>query len=699
MKKAILRAGCSALLFFVVTVPFRHFFSVMQVTEVRPASALPPVLGLLLGVPGILGCAAGNLAADIFSGYSPLLCGLGFGAQFLYGYVPYKLWYFREDKASPPRLYHSGRVMKYIAVTLADCVMMAGLLGGIMQLLGISDFFSMATLMLLLNNLVFCMVLGIPLLIWATVLKEKKSRRVITLNERFVLIFLMLSVVSAALIGGITYFELSRYQVPPLEMWNRVYGYVAMDLMVFYAITAAFLWYAQKTITVPVQGLSRIAEGYAADGQLDSASIAKQCESYIQNRSETGVLAAAFRNMALDIERYIKNLTAVTAEKERIGAELDVARHIQGSMLPCVFPAFPDREEFDIYASMTPAREVGGDFYDFFLIDGDHLALVMADVSGKGVPAALFMMITKTLIKNSALTGLSPKETLEQVNAQLCENNKAEMFVTVWLGILTISTGEIRCANAGHEYPVIKRAGGDYALLKDKHGFVLAGMENARYQEYALALEPGDKLVLYTDGVAEAANAGFTLFGTERMLASLNRHKEASCQAALQALKQDVDAFVGEAPQFDDITVLALEMRQPAPPDLPEIILAPSLEAMEEALAFARQIMEKANVPAKTATQINIVIDELFSNIIRYSGADTARFGCFADGQKVILRFCDGGVPYNPLERPDPDIALPAEERAVGGLGIYMVKKTMDSIAYDYRGAENRLTAVKKIRA
>lgn len=146
-------------------------------------------------------------------------------------------------------------------------------------------------------------------------------------------------------------------------------------------------------------------------------------------------------------------------------------------MLPCIFPAFPERHEFDIYASMTPAKEVGGDFYDFFLVDDDHLALVMADVSGKGVPAALFMMISKTLLKSAAQSGLSPKAVLEKVNDQLCENNEAEMFVTVWLGILEISTGKMKCANAGHEYPAIMRKGGSFELFKDKHGFVLAGME------------------------------------------------------------------------------------------------------------------------------------------------------------------------------------------------------------------------------
>ena len=248
-------------------------------------------------------------------------------------------------------------------------------------------------------------------------------------------------------------------------------------------------------------------------------------------------------------------------EKERIGAELNVATQIQASMLPCVFPAFPEYKEFDIYASMDPAKEVGGDFYDFFLVDEDHLAIVMADVSGKGVPAALFMMITKTLIKNEAQSGLSAGATLETVNNQLLENNEAGMFVTVWLGIYEISTCRLTAANAGHEYPVIRRAGGVFELLKDKHGFVMAGMEGAKYREYELELQAGDILFLYTDGVAEATNTEEQLYGTERMVDALNSVENAAPRELLLAVRADIDRFVGDAEQFDDITMLALQIR------------------------------------------------------------------------------------------------------------------------------------------
>ena len=224
------------------------------------------------------------------------------------------------------------------------------------------------------------------------------------------------------------------------------------------------------------------------------------------------------------------------------------------------FPAFPDRHEFDIYASMTPAKEVGGDFYDFFLLDKDHIALVMADVSGKGVPAALFMVISKTLIKDQAQMCRSPKTILEDVNNKLIESNAEGMFVTVWLGILEISTGRICAANAGHEYPAIRNSEGKFELLKDKHGMMVGAMQGINYKEYELTLGKGECLFLYTDGVPEATNADNELFGTDRMIDALNKEPMADPDKLLENVKKSVDEFVGEAPQFDDLTMLAIRL-------------------------------------------------------------------------------------------------------------------------------------------
>lgn len=328
-------------------------------------------------------------------------------------------------------------------------------------------------------------------------------------------------------------------------------------------ILLLILFAINKVLLVPINSLARAAASFVSDKEKGGTDKLQSAISRlaIHTGDEIENLSESVKKMEIEINEYIDNLTAVTAEKERMGAELNVATQIQASMLPCIFPAFPDRKEFDIYATMEPAKEVGGDFYDFFLVDNDHIAMVMADVSGKGVPAALFMVIAKTLLKNSAQGGMPPEKVLEKVNNQLCENNDAEMFVTVWLGIMEISTGKMVCANAGHEYPAVRRADGAYELFRDKHGFVLAGMEGARYRGYELTLNPGDCIFVYTDGVPEATNASNELFGTDRMLAALNRGRGKGCQELLGTVRREIQDFVGDAPQFDDITMLSLEYR------------------------------------------------------------------------------------------------------------------------------------------
>ncbi|WP_167511402.1 SpoIIE family protein phosphatase [Pseudobutyrivibrio xylanivorans] len=274
---------------------------------------------------------------------------------------------------------------------------------------------------------------------------------------------------------------------------------------------------------------------------------------------EVQKLANSFGLMTERMKEYIVDIKNATAEKERIGTELTLATKIQLGMLPHDFPPFPDRDEFDIFATMTPARKVGGDFYDYFLIDEDHLGLVMADVSGKGIPAALFMMISKTILQSCAMLGKSAGETLTKANEALSANNQTDMFVTVWFGILEISSGKLTCANAGHEYPALKRADGAFELFKDKHGLVIGGMEGIRYKEYEILLNHGDKIFLYTDGVPEATDADVKMYGTSRMIEALNQNPDASPQDIVTIVHNDVNAFVKEAEQFDDLTMMCVE--------------------------------------------------------------------------------------------------------------------------------------------
>ena len=281
----------------------------------------------------------------------------------------------------------------------------------------------------------------------------------------------------------------------------------------------------------------------------------------IHTGDEVEILSHSIKQMETDINNYIDNLTTITAEKERIGAELDVATHIQSSMLPNIFPAFSDKNEFDIHATMDPAKEVGGDFYDFFMVDDRHLAVVMADVSGKGIPAALFMVIGKTLIKDHTSPDTDLGTVFSEVNNILCESNSEGLFITAFEGVLDLVTGEFNYVNAGHEAPFIARAGEGFEAHKIRHGFVLAGMEDMMYKSGSTTINPGDKLFLYTDGVPEATDANNQLYGMERLEIALNRVRDEEPAVILQAIKEDIDAFVGEAPQFDDITMLCLDFK------------------------------------------------------------------------------------------------------------------------------------------
>ena len=344
----------------------------------------------------------------------------------------------------------------------------------------------------------------------------------------------------------------------PVRFMNRNIAITILLFMVAFAVVIALVALGTREfsdrLTGPIIALERDVERIS-DGDLEY-------RAKIHNNDEVGDLARAFNNMAVSMKEYIEDFAEVTAERERIGAELNIATRIQADLLPCVFPPFPDRAEFDIYATMTPAKEVGGDFYDFFFIDGDHLALVMADVSGKGVPAALFMAIAKTLIKTRAQMGGTPSEILGDVNDQLCDESNAELFVTVWLGILEISTGKMAAANAGHEYPVLKRGEGAFRLMKLPNSPAVATLEGLRFREDKFVLHPGDCLFLYTDGVAEATRVdgdGEELYGTERMVGALNRHSTETVEELLLSMKREVDAFVGDSPQFDDLTMLALK--------------------------------------------------------------------------------------------------------------------------------------------
>ena len=408
-----------------------------------------------------------------------------------------------------------------------------------------------------------------------------------------------------------------------------------------------------------------------------------------------------FASLSDDINSTVATLKRYIAEAAaRIDKELEYAKQIQLSALPA---NFPENEEYGIYAEMIAAKEVGGDFYDFYKLNDTTVAFLAADVSGKGIPAAMFMMTAKTIIKDLAESGMAVNDIFTKANEKLCENNESGMFVTAWMGILDLTTGKVQFANAGHNPPLLKHADGSFEYLKTRAGFVLAGMEGIRYRVSEITLNEGDRLFLYTDGVPEATNADNTLYGEDRLLSFMNQNVSMDATKLLPALKANIDEFVGEAPQFDDITMLMLDYKlQKGGERMTNKTFPAQTEGLPDVLSFVEETLEGFECPMKIQTAICVAIEEVFVNVARYAypesvGDMTLHIGFDDQSRAITFRMTDKGVPFDPLKKPDPDITLSAEEREIGGLGIFIAKKTMDSLSYSYENGENILTMTKKI--
>ena len=408
-----------------------------------------------------------------------------------------------------------------------------------------------------------------------------------------------------------------------------------------------------------------------------------------------------FSSLSDDINSTVSTLKRYIAEAAaRIDKELEYAKQIQLSALPT---NFPNGDDYSIYAQMIAAKEVGGDFYDFYKLSDTTVAFLAADVSGKGIPAAMFMMTAKTIIKDLAEGGMAVNDIFTKANEKLCENNEADMFVTAWMGILDIETGKMQYANAGHNPPLLKRADGSFEYLRSRAGFVLAGIEGFRYRVNELELKAGDRLFLYTDGVPEATNAHSELYGEDRLLAFMNQNAAVQATELLPALKADIDEFVGEAPQFDDITMLMFDYKpQKEGAHMTSKTFPAKTEALSDILGFVDEMLESYECPMKIQTAVCVAIEEVFVNVANYaygegSGDVTLDIGFNEEDHSVTFRLSDAGMPFDPLQKPDPDITLSIEERQIGGLGIFIVKKTMDSVSYAYENGKNILTMIKKI--
>lgn len=404
--------------------------------------------------------------------------------------------------------------------------------------------------------------------------------------------------------------------------------------------------------------------------------------------------SAEFASLSNDINTTVTALKGYIAEAAaKVDEELRTAKTIQRSALPNVFP---DDNRFELYANMLAAKDVGGDFYDFYPVGEDKYAFLIADVSGKGIPAAMFMMNAKSVIKSIVETGATPGVAFTKANEKLCADNDAEMFVTAWLGIMDLATGHVEFANAGHNPPVLKHEDGTFEYLTSRPGFVLAGMEGVKYKTFELDMTDGMSLFLYTDGVTEATNNNNELYGEDRLIKALIDSGTMNMRMTCKFIKKDVDEFVGDAPQFDDITMLGIK-RKTEEDRQTGLVMFANEESADKVRAFFDGFVEKNEIPMKVATKLMVIVDEIYSNILNYSGASLSKVTATVEDDKIIMGFHDNGISYNPLEKEDPDITLSAEDRQIGGLGIFMVKQMAEDVTYERIAGKNILHVVVKL--
>ena len=407
-----------------------------------------------------------------------------------------------------------------------------------------------------------------------------------------------------------------------------------------------------------------------------------------------GGFAFFIARVADDSERLKK---FYAAEDERRAKDMEIAKTIQESALPAVFP---DSPHYALQAYMAPARVVGGDFYDFFQMGPTIFAFLIADVSGKGITAALYMMTAKTLLKDMLFATRDPALAVSRTNDELCANNPANMFLTAWVGVYDLETGIVTYVNAGHNAPAILRGGTQQIepkLLTKKSGPVMAFLAGIKYRSHQVKLEPGDALFLYTDGVTEAVDKKGVLFGDDRLEATLRTVPSLAPDAVCLHVKTAVSVFAQGAAQADDITVLTFLCK--AYVQRKVRTFAVSQESLAAAMRFLDETLAEINCHDADRSAFDIILDEIVSNIIKFSNASGFELDIeiLEDPKGVNLFFVDDGVPYNPLAHIDPDTKLSAAERPIGGLGIYMVKRLSDSVTYRREHNRNFLTVFKKI--
>ena len=710
-----------------------------DIVQIRPASALGPVLGLFFGLPGVFGCATANLVSDILhEGATPFMLAGYFMIQVMYNGLPRWVWYLVNARSPRPypRFDSASKTALYMGLVLVDsaCVNLA-----VYLFVGAPPESGPSFAARGLNNVWMLLYIGLPLLYalersplmpnpprWIHV--PYRNIKKANLTQRFVIWFVIASALLMLLVSVLVIAFASGDEESFQTVVHTMFHEAAILIVPIFLPMFAFLHILERRFTRPIEVLA-----------LDQQTFIERMESDVEQgrhdmriavdergtkpRYEIAELYESTNKMRRDMVGFIERLYNVTAERQRTATELDVARQIQMSAVPHDFDSLTERFALDIAGFMRPAREVGGDFYDVFEVGERGVAFVIGDVSGKGVPAALFMMRAQSLLRQYLLETDDLGTAFTLANRQLCERNDAMLFVTAFACVVDTATGEVRFANAGHNPPVLKQ-NGKLSYLKCRPGLVLGAMDVVKYREGRFACSPGDGLLLYTDGVSEAANAAEELYGEERLLETLARidasggegapvgsdaqapdvaaaasaAAASSAQTAVNSLVASVDAFAGEAPQADDITMLAFRWNLPV-----QRLTLPADDAeLDSLFAFLEPICEGEGRTPKMMAQMMLVCEEVFVNICHYGFPDgqprlpvdieaavDERAGC------LHLVFSDQGIAYDPLSHNAKKVD-PTDEQRKGGLGILLMRKYMDDLRYTRADGRNILRMTKR---
>lgn len=437
----------------------------------------------------------------------------------------------------------------------------------------------------------------------------------------------------------------------------------------------------------------------------DTQDLVHEIEPVASRGDEVGDLARAFSNLAKNLQSSVRNLIDTETDKERMAGELSIASNIQMSMLPLNFPRFPEHKDIDVWAQLHPAREIGGDFYDFFFLDDHRFGFVVADVSGKGVPAALLMAVTKTLLKTNAQDSTTTAVVIDRINNELSENNDDCMFVTVFFAILDLTTGTMTYTNAGHNPPLLMRGSGEIVALTGVHGPMVGVVGGIEYEQAEVQLNVDDKLIVFTDGVTEAFNLEGEAFGDDRLSALLERSGQLGTKFLVNAVVDEVNVFAGDAEQSDDITVFCLRyLRWEERPDVARtnLQLKNELAEIERALQAFDAFVQRANLSAETRNDVSLVLDDLLNNIVNYAfedeGEHVIKVSFRTDEHWLIITASDDGVEFDPfLRAAKPNLQRDIDEREIGGLGIHLIENMMDGHTYQRVGGRNVVTLMKRL--